>query len=265
MLVPGISPSVLLVGYGALGQLIGRAAAAGANFDVAAVLVRPGREAAVARALPKTQVIHDLADLTVSIDIAVEVAGQAAVAQFCPALLEAGVETAIASVGALADDDLRERLAKAATIGGTRLRVLSGAIGGLDLLGAHKEAGLEYVTYTARKPPAAWKGVAQAISATEQTVIFQGTAREAARRFPANANVAASIALAGLGLDETSVKLIADPAVEQNIHLIEAESTAGIFRLEMAGWPLPDNGSTSALTAFSALRCLNAYSRPISL
>jgi aspartate dehydrogenase len=264
MLAPGISPSVLLVGYGALGQLIGRAAGAGAAFHVAAVLVRPGREAAVARALPKAQVIHDVADLTVSIDIAVEVAGQSAVAQFCPALLEAGVETAIASTGALADDAVRERLAQAAATGGVRLRLLSGAVGGLDLLAAHREAGLKYVNYTARKPPGAWKGMTEAISATEQTVIFEGSARDAARRFPANANVAASIALAGLGLDETSVKLIADPAVQQNVHLLDAESASGVFRLEMAGWPLPDNGSTSALTAYSALRCLNAYSRPIS-
>jgi aspartate dehydrogenase len=265
MLNPGRRPSVLLIGYGGLGQVIGRAAAAGADFEIAAVLVRPGREAAVACGLPAAQVIHDIAELAVRVDIAVEVAGQAAVAQFGPALLEAGIETAIASTGALADDVLRDRLAKAAVKGRTRLRLLSGAVGGLDLLSAHRQAGLQHVAYTGRKPVSAWKGLATTVSTTDETVVFEGTAREAAQRFPANANVAATIALAGLGLDETRVKLIADPAVQQNVHLIEAESAAGVFRLEMAGWPLPENGSTSALTAYSALRILNAVSQPIVL
>lgn len=49
---------------------------------------------------------------------------------------------------------------------------------------------------------------------------FTGTAREAAMKFPANANVAATIALAGLGMDETMVELTVDPTINKTNTLL---------------------------------------------
>jgi aspartate dehydrogenase len=123
-------------------------------------------------------------------------------------------------------------LRAAAALGGTHMRIPSGAVGGLDALAAARLGGLTSVTYVGRKPVAAWQGtkaeesvVLADISAA--TAVFEGTAREAALAYPQNANVAAAIALAGVGFDATRVTLIADPAARGNEHHIEAEGAFG--------------------------------------
>ncbi len=50
---------------------------------------------------------------------------------------------------------------------------------------------------------------------TQPTVFFSGSAREAALNFSANANVAATIALCGIGMDATQVQLVVDPNTTQ--------------------------------------------------
>jgi aspartate dehydrogenase len=88
---------------------------------------------------------------------------------------------------------------------------------------------------------------------TAPAVHFEGTAREAALRYPKNANVAAAVALAGLGFEETRARLVADPGAVGNMHEIEAEGAFGRFRFEITGASLPDNPRSSALAAMSAL------------
>ena len=256
-----------LIGHGGIVRAVLDRLPATAGTDVAVtdVLCRPGR-ATAARAvvgddIAAVETIDEL--LAARPTIVAECAGHGAVADYGEAVLAAGIDLLVASTGALADQPLHERLAGAAVHGGARLVLPAGAIGAIDALAAGRIAGLERVRYRSRKPPAAWAGSAaetacDLASISEPTVFFRGDARTAARDYPKNANVAATVALAGLGFERAEVELCADPAAAGNIHEVEveAEGTAGRFRIELLGFPGPDNPRTSQLTAMSIVRAL---------
>ena len=90
----------------------------------------------------------------------------------------------------------------------------------------------------------------------EERSFFQGSARDAAQLFPQNANVAATIALMGAGLDATTVRLVADPAVSRNIHEISISSTCADVTIRIEGRPAPSNPKTSATTGYALARML---------
>ena len=141
------------------------------------------------------------------------------------------------------------------------LRQAGAGIGGLDAIAAMRLGGLHAVRYRSRKPPAAWRGspaeqVADLDKLTARTVHYRGNAGEAALRYPQNANVAAAVALAGLGFEKTEVELVADPAAPGNVHEIEAEGVAGRFAIQLQGRPSRNNPKTSALAALSVARAL---------
>jgi aspartate dehydrogenase len=192
-------------------------------------------------------------------DAVAECAGHAAVRQYGEAVLAASRDLVVISIGALADDTLRATLLSSAQQHGARLVLPSGAVGGLDALGAARLSGLQTVTYTGRKPPKAWRGTPaerlldlDALSAP--AIFFEGTARQAATDYPQNANVAAAVALAGLGFDATKVRLIADPKAARNVHEISVRAGCGDFDLQLEGRPSPLNPKTSLMAGFSVAR-----------
>lgn len=254
---------VVLIGYGAIGQAICRRLQGSTWVKVTHVVVRQQRLAEVQAALlaagSSTQAVAAVPE---GAKLLLECAGHEALTAHVLGALKAGCECAVMSVGALSERGLPERLAEAAQTGGTQVHVLAGAIGGIDALASSRQAGLTEVTYTGRKPPQGWKGsaaedVVNLAALTQATVIFEGTAREAALTYPKNANVAATVSLAGLGLDATRVRLIADPGVTDNIHEIQARGEFGDMQVTMRGKPLAENPKTSALTVLSALRFLH--------
>ncbi len=203
-------------------------------------------------------------------DIVAECASHTAVRDYGPAVLEAGRDLIVISIGALSNDALRQQLAQAAHAGGARLILPAGAIGGIDALAAARLSGLESVVYTGRKPPLAWCGTpAEQLVALDSlntaTVFFEGSARKAAEDYPFNANVAAALALAGIGLDATKVRLVADPAIKRNVHEFAVSAGCGDFSVRLEGRPSPANPKTSLMAGYSVARELLNRAGPVAI
>lgn len=263
--------AIALVGYGAVAQYIVDQTADCEAIDIIAVICREC-------SLPKAQkfaqgrfkVVTSISDLSPAPDLVVECAGHHGLTMHAPSILAAGIDVVSISTGAMANADLALVLENAAAQSGAKLKFLSGAIGGIDALAAASGDTLTKVTYIGRKPPLSWQGspaedACDLTSLTEPFTHFTGTSREAALRYPKNANVAATVALAGLGLDHTHVELIADPGISKNIHEIVAQGAFGSFRMEIEGSALASNPKTSALAAMSIVRELIDRTRPINL
>lgn len=255
-----------LIGFGNIARtLLAVLAHEGADLQAVTVLTLPDLEGDTQAALARltkapAQVVTGAGAMVARRpDLVVECAGHQAVADHATAILRAGIETVIVSVGALADEDLYARVVQAAGDGNSRFTLPAGAIGGVDILSALRPSGITAVRYAGRKPPLAWAGTpAEALvdlaRLTAETVIFQGSARQAATLYPKNANVAATLALAGLGWDETQVRLIADPAVSRNIHEFSVTAGAADYTIRIEGKPSADNPKTSVTTVYSVAR-----------
>lgn len=256
---------IALIGCGAIGTAMLELLQADTGLQVTAIVVPSASAdaaAAVAQRFAPAARIVTAVPLD-GIDLVVEAAGHAAIEQHVLPALQRGVSGIVASVGALSAEGLPARLEAAARQGGTQVQLIAGAIGAIDALAAARVGGLDLVRYTGRKPPRAWKGTPaeqgrDLDALTEATVIFEGSAREAATLYPKNANVAATVSLAGLGLDATQVRLVADPAVTDNIHTVEAQGAFGSFELTMRNKPLAANPKTSALTVYSLVRAVRS-------
>lgn len=259
---------IALVGCGAIGSAVLELLAGDRALEVAAIVVPDEGVAAAQRLAPGVRVGSSLP--AEGIDLVVETAGHAAIEQHVLPALARGAPCVVASVGALSAAGLAERLEAAAVAGRTQVQLIAGAIGAIDALAAARIGGLDTVRYTGRKPPRAWQGTPaeqgrELGALAHETVIFEGSAREAAALYPKNANVAATVSLAGLGLDRTLVRLIADPAVAENVHTVEAEGAFGSFALTMRNKPLAANPKTSALTVYSAVRALRNRVSPLAI
>jgi aspartate dehydrogenase len=251
-----------IVGMGVIGQAIARAATAGIpGIALTGVTVRDPARAAGHRALPLDQLVERS-------DLVVEAATQAALREFGPTVLGAGRHLMVLSVGGLVG--VLDEWARLAEKHGCRILIPSGAIAGLDGVKGAREGAITAVTMETRKPPRGLAGAPwideQKIdldAIREETLIFEGTATEAVRAFPANVNVVAALSLAGIGPERTRIKVHAVPGLTRNQHRIAIEGEFGRLRIEVENVPSenPRTGKLSYLSAIAMLRELGAATR----
>jgi aspartate dehydrogenase len=201
----------------------------------------------------------DLEDLAAA-DIVVEATPAAVFDRVAVPAIDAGRIFIPSSAGALLS---RMHLVRRAYQSGARIVVPTGALLGLDAVRAAAEGPVDNVSIETRKPPAGLAGAPylekhhiDVIGIARPLMVFQGNALDAAAGFPANLNVAAALALAGIGPVRTKVEIWADPSLTRNVHIIRVEADAARFTMTIENVPSDDNPKTGKLTALSVLACL---------
>ena len=262
-----------LVGCGAIGSEIAKAIDQG---KISARLVavcdhNPDTANELINTLKEKPVRANLEELVNSSDIVVEAASQRAVPAIARATLEMGKSLLIMSVGALADMELYKSIKKMASMHGSKVYLPSGAISGLDGLKSASIGNIRRVTLTTTKNPVGLEGAPyirekkiDLMALKEPTLIFEGSAAEAVKAFPANVNVAATLCLAARE-GEVRVKIIADPGINVNRHEIVAEGDFGRITTQVENVPSPKNPKTSYLAALSAIATLRSIVEPIKI
>lgn len=254
-----------LIGFGAIGRSVCELwhALPSGSSRLTGACVRPLQALQARAALPPHTVICESVDQLLALEpnCIIEAAGHGVVRSHGAAILRQRCSIYLLSVGALADSELRTMLTEAARENGSHILIPSGALAGFDGLLTLACDSLRKVKYTATKPSLAWEGsVASRMHAleslTERTVIFSGNAGEAALLFPKNANLAASVALAGIGFEKTQVELVADPHANSNTGILEAVSDTTTITLKVASNPSnnPKTSSNVGASVIAALR-----------
>ena len=253
---------VIFIGWGAINMRVGALLAqrnAAVEIVGIATLDTPEGRAAIPRGIHFLASPRELAALQP--DIVVEAAGRAAIDMWAEAALAAAPAMIVASTSAFCDEALLARLVDIADRHGSRIFIPSGAIGAVDALASAAVLGLDEVTHQIVKPPIAWRGTpAEALldleGLNERAIFFSGSAREAASRYPQNANATVVTAMAGIGLDKTRVEMVADPGVCINGHRITARGAFGRLEVLLENNPLATNPKSSELTALSLVRLI---------
>jgi aspartate dehydrogenase len=263
------SRAVAIGGLGAIGMAVARRLDEGIEgLHLAAVSARDRDAAARRTADFATQVpVVAAGELASRGDIVVECAPAAIFAEIAEPALKAGRIFMPLSVGQLLSHPEYEDLAR---LHGARIIAPTGALLGLDAVRAAAEGTIESVTMVTRKPPGGLAGAPyleqQGISLdglAEPLRIFDGTAREGAKGFPANVNVAAALSLAGIGPDRTRLEIWADPTVTRNTHMIRVEADSVRFEMKIENVPSEANPRTGKLTALSVIAALRGLVAPM--
>ncbi len=256
-------------GFGTIGRQVAATIDAGIEgLVLAAVSARDEARARARQADFRSPApVVPLGDLAACSDLVLECAPAAVFEEVALPAVERGRIFMPTSVGALLPRmDLVERAKET----GARIVVPTGALLGLDAVRAAAEGTIHRVTMVTRKPPGGLAGAPHLVEngievdgLTEAKCVFKGSARDGARGFPANVNVAAALSLAGIGPDRTELEIWADPAVDRNQHRIEVEAEAVRFTLEIAGVPSEENPRTGKIVAPSVIACLKSLTQTL--
>ena len=257
-------------GFGAVGRKVAEALDQGVEgLELKAVSAQDHAKARANMAGFKRPVpVVSLAELA-DCDIVVEGLPPAVFDQIANPAIDRGRIFVPTSVGQLL---LRPELLERAKATGARIIAPTGALLGLDAVRAAAEGVIHSVTMVTTKPPGGLAGaphlVEHGISVeglTAPKLVFSDSARDGARGFPANVNVAAALALAGIGPDKTRLEIWADPGVDRNMHRIQVEADSCRFTLEIANVPSEENPKTGKNTALSVLACLKGLTATMKI
>ncbi len=253
---------VAIAGLGAIGLQVARALDAGIpGLALNAISVRD-REKAARRTDDFTVPprIVDIGSLADQADVIVECTPAATFRAVAEPAIKSGRIFMPLSVGALLDHWDLVDLAKET---GARIMVPTGALLGLDAVRAAAEGNINEASIVTRKPPAGLKTAPLVVengwdmdTLVEPMRLFEGSARDAIKGFPANVNVAVALSLAGIGPDRTRIEIWADPAVTRNTHRIRVDSDSTRFDMTIEGIPTEENPATGKLTPLSTIACL---------
>ncbi len=254
-----------IAGFGAIGGAVAQALDRGLpGLELTAIAVRDPQRYRDRIWQGPRPLFTTLDALAAHCDIVVEAAPAQVFREVAEPTLRAGKKLLVLSAGALLRN---EDLIEVAQTHGGQILVASGAILGLDAITAAAQGEIHSVTMITRKPPRGLSGAPyleqhqiDVNAITAPTLIFRGSPREAAEGFPANLNVAVSVALAGIGPDRSTLEIWADPGVTRNVHRVEVESDSASFAMEIRNIPSenPKTGRITALSAIAALRKLTA-------
>lgn len=252
-----------LAGLGAVGLEVARRLIAGVpGLTLAAVATRD--EAKARRTLPQLNAIafKPATALADDCDVVVECLPPALFRDVAISAIDKGRIFMPLSVAQLLDNwDLVERAREK----GARILPPTGALIGLDAVRAAAEGTIHSITMITRKPPAGLEGAPYLVERDvsleglkEPLKVFDGSARDGARGFPANVNVAAALSLAGIGADRTRLQIWADPTITRNTHRIEVDADVARFSMTIEGIPSanPRTGRIVPLSTVAALRAL---------
>ncbi len=199
--------------------------------------------------------------LSTPVDTVVEAVTVDAARLFINQAVERQKDLIVSSIGVFKDFAFLDELTELADANNTKIYLPSGAIGGLDVLqSARALDGLESVQLTTRKSP-----MSLGMETDREQVLFDGTAFDAVGKFPKNINVALVLAIAGIGVHETKVRIIVDPEIERNTHTIEAQGDFGKMHLQVENNPMAANPKTSLLAALSILSVLQNKSKALRI
>jgi aspartate dehydrogenase len=263
--------TVGIAGLGAIGLHLARALDQGVQgLRLVAVSAKDQAKAAANVAGFKNKpAIVPLAQLAELADIVVEAAPAAVFEEVATAAIERGRIFVPSSCGALLP---RMHLVDRAKQTGARIIVPTGALLGLDAVRAAAEGNVSSVTIETRKPPGGLVGAPylelnkiDVLAITTPTMIFKGNAFDAAQGFPANVNVAAALALAGIGPERTMVEIWADPAMTRNQHTIRVESAEVRLTMTIENVPSVENPRTGKITPLSILACLRGMTSTLKV
>jgi len=262
--------SIGIVGCGAIGKALVKAVDDGKlAVRVAGVTSRTERSAREFLAAVKNPPPFLALDkLVQASDLIVEAAGGHIVAELAKKVFPAGKDLMVISVGALLEHP--EVMAESRRTG-CRLYVPSGAIAGLDGIKSACVGQISHVTHTTRKPPLGLEGAPylvehgiSLVGLSEEKEVFSGSAREACRGFPANVNVTGAVSLAGIGPDQTRVRILAVPGLLRNCHDIDVEGEFGKLHVHIENVP-SENPKTGKLTALSIIRAVQDVVDPVRI